>query len=144
MNPWMTPEEDAALAHADIANAVRQGRLPVVTTPEPLAPGDHCHFASAVRFGRRRSDQYGHLLLTTGWLKFRGTADLSVTWTEVSAVRRSARDIVVSLHDSRRLLRFSCHSEDEALRGVLIAEHLAQSASAHPTDSPSASEHAAL
>lgn len=140
MNPSITPE-DAALAHADIAKAIRRGDLPVVTAPEPLAPGDHCHFASPVRFGRRRSDQYGHLLLTTGWMKFRGTVDLSLTWSEVAAVRRAARDIVVSLQDSRRLLRFSCHSEAEALRGVLLAEHLVRSASVHPTDSSTASEH---
>jgi hypothetical protein len=56
-------------------------------------------------------------------------------------VRRAARDIVVSLQDSRRLLRFSCHSESEALRGVLIAEHLAQSASVSPADSSAAPDH---
>ena len=140
MNPSIT-SQDAAFAHADLAKAIRRGDLPVVEAPEPLAPGDHCHFAAPVRFGRRRADQYGHLLLTTGWMKFRGTADLSVTWSEVAAVCRAARDIVVSLQDSRRLLRFSCHSEAEAVRGVLIAEHLAQSASVHPTDPSSAPEH---
>jgi hypothetical protein len=32
------------------------------------------------------------------------------------------------------LLRFSCHSEAEAARGVVIAQHLAQSASVHTAD----------
>ena len=140
MNRSYLPE-DAALAQTDIANAIQRGDLPVVQAPEPLAPGDHCHFASPVRFGRRRSDQYGHLLLTSGWLKFLGTVDLSLTWSEVGAVCLADRDIVVSLQDSRRLLRFSCHSESEALRGVLIAEHLAQSASVSPADSSTAPDH---
>ena len=122
-----------------------RGDLPVVTTPDSLAPGDQCHFVTPVRFGRRRSDQYGHVLLTSGWLKFRGTLDLSVTWSEVAVVERASREIVVSMQDSRRLLRFSCHSEAEAARGVVIAQHLAQSARLHTADpSATAFQQAAL
>ena len=112
----------------EFANRLERGDLPAVKPPDPLAPGDTCHYVSPVRFGRRRADQYGHLVLTGGWLKFRGTLDVSVSWSEVARVERMSREIVVSLEDSRRLLRFSCHSEAEAARGVLLAKHLARSA----------------
>jgi len=138
MNGSHPPDEAAiALESSELANSIRRGDLPVVTTPDSLAPGDQCHFVTPVRFGRRRSDQYGHVLLTSGWLKFRGTLDLSVTWSEIADVQRLAREMVISLQDSRRLLRFSCHSEAEAARGVVIAQHLAQSARLHTAD-PSA------
>src|SRR5436309_1305774 len=127
------PPDQAAVAIevSELANRLRRGDLPLVEPPDPLAPGDECHFVTPVRFGRRRSDQYGHLLLTSGWLKFRGTLDVSITWSEVAEVHRAAREIVISLQDSRRLLRFSCHSESEAVRGATIAQHLAQSAGVH-------------
>ena len=130
------PPDEAVIAteSSELADRLRRGDLPVVKTPDPLAPGDQCHFVTPVRFGRRRSDQYGHVLLTSGWLKFRGTLDLSVTWSEIADVQRSAREMVISLQDSRRLLRFSCHSEAEAARGVVIAQHLAQSARLHTAD----------
>ena len=137
MNGSHPPDETAiqiALESAELANKLQRGDLPVVNTQDPLAPGDQCHFVTPVRFGRRRSDQYGHVLLTSGWLKFRGTLDLSVTWSEIADVRRVAREMVVSLQDSRRLLRFSCHSEAEAARGALIAQHLAQSGRVHTAD----------
>src|SRR5437762_8448149 len=125
MNGSHPPDEAAiALESSELANSIRRGDLPVVTTPDSLAPGDQCHFVTPVRFGRRRADQYGHLLLTSGWLKFRGTLDLSVMWSEVAGARRVAREIVISGQDSRRLLRFLCHSEAEAARGVAIAQHL--------------------
>ena len=116
----------------------------MVKALDPLAPGDECHFVSPVRFGRRRADHYGHLVLTSGWLKYRGTVDFSVTWGEVADVQRVRREIVVSLRDSRRLLRFSCHSEAEAERGVLIAQHLTQSAQPATADSDTSFHHAAL
>jgi hypothetical protein len=128
----------------DLANRLRQGDMPMAQAPDPLAPGDQCHYVTPVRFGRRRSDQYGHVVLTSGWLKFRGTLDLSVTWSEIAGVQRAAREIVVSMLDSRRLLRFSCHSELEAARGVVIAQHLAQSARLHTADPLSTFQHAAL
>ena len=135
MNGSHPPDETAiALESSELANRLLSGDLPVVKTLDPLAPGDQCHFVTPVRFGRRRSDQYGHVLLTSGWLKFRGTLDLSVTWSEIAQVQRATREIVISLQDSRRLLRFSCHSESEAARGVVIAQHLAQNARVHTAD----------
>jgi len=132
------------LATTDLAARLRRGELPKVNAPDPLAPGDECHFVTPVRFGRRRVDQYGHLVLTSGWLKFRGTIDVSVTWGEVAEVQRARREVVVSLRDSRRLLRFSCHSEAEAGRGVLIAQHLMQRAQPATADSETSFHHAAL
>ena len=131
-------------ATTELVACLRQGVLPKVTASDPLAPGDECHFVAPVRFGRRRADQYGHLVLTSGWLKFRGTVDVSAAWSEVAEVQRTQREVVVSLRDSRRLLRFSCHSEAEAARGALIAHHLTQSAQTATADSETAFHHAAL
>jgi hypothetical protein len=140
------PPDEAAIAFesSELANRLRHGDLPVVKTLDSLAPGDQCHFVTPVRFGRRRSDQYGHVLLTSGWLKFRGTLDLSVTWSEIADVQRVGREMVIALQDSRRLLRYSCHSEAEAARGVVIAQHLAQSARLHTADPAATFQQAAL
>jgi hypothetical protein len=89
-------------------------------------------------------DQYGHVVLTAGWLKFRGTFDVSVAWDQIRTVERTGREMVVSLRDSRRLLRFSCHSEGEAARGALIAGHLTQSAEQATAESDTSFHHAAL
>jgi hypothetical protein len=133
----------AALEALDLADRIDRGEMPTAVAPDPLAPGDQCHFVVPVRFGRRRSDQYGHLVLTSGWLKFRGTLDVSVAWSEVADVRRGGREMVVSLEESRRLLRFSCHSVAEAARGGVIAQHLARSARPHLVD-VQAAYHAAV
>ena len=140
MNASALPDDPATI---ELVASLRRGDLPKVQPPDPLAPGDECHFVTPVRFGRRRADQYGHLVLTSGWLKFRGTSDVSVAWGEVAEVERAHREIVISLQDSRRLLRFSCHSEAEATRGFLIAKHLAQSAQPSTADSDT-SQHVAL
>ena len=135
MNASHPSDADAIAAETiELAKRLQRGEFPIAKAPDPLAPGDQCHFVTPVRFGRRRSDQYGHVVLTSGWLKFRGTLDLSITWSEIADVQRAAREIVVSLQDSRRLLRFSCHSEPEAARGALIARHLAQNARVHTAD----------
>ena len=145
MNGSHPKDETSSFEASEVAASIRAGDLPVVKAPDPLAPGDQCHFVTPVRFGRRRADQYGHLLLTSGWLKFRGTLDLSVTWSEIADVQRVAREIVVSLQDSRRLLRFSCHSASEAGRGALIAQQLAQNARMHTAESSVMfDQHAAL
>jgi hypothetical protein len=131
------PEEAGAQLEAvALANRLWLGDLPTATPPDALAPGDVCHFVAPVRFGRRRSDQYGHVMLTGGWLKFRGTLDVSVAWGEVAGVQRAGREIVVSLQDSRRLLRFSCHSIAEAARGGVIVQHLARAARPQAVDAP--------
>jgi hypothetical protein len=145
MNGSQLPDEAAIQSEAnDLADRLSRGELPTATAPDPLAPGDQCHFVTPVRFGRRRVDQYGHVVLTSGWLKFRGTLDLSVSWSEVAGVQRAAREIVVSLQDSRRLLRFSCHSEVEAARGAMLAQHLAQSARLPAADPTTAFQQATL
>src|SRR3954469_20935545 len=109
MNGSHLPEQPAVVFDgSELAERLLRGDLPVVRPPDPLAPGDECHFVTPVRFGRRRADQYGHLVLTSGWLKFRGTLDLSVTWSEVHDVQFTSREVIVSLQDSRRMLRFSC------------------------------------
>lgn len=131
-------------ATTELLANLRRGELPKVKALDPLAPGDECHFVTPVRYGRRRVDQYGHVVLTTGWLKFRGTIDVSVAWDEIRTVQRTGRELVVSLRDSRRLLRFSCHSDGEAARGALIAEHLAQSAEEATAESDTSLHHAAL
>ncbi|HEY3161066.1 MAG TPA: hypothetical protein VGJ78_19005 [Vicinamibacterales bacterium] len=139
------PDQTAIESEAsELADRLKRGELPVANAPDPLAPGDQCHYVTPVRFGRRRADQYGHVVLTSGWLKFRGTLDLSVTWGEVADVHRAAREIVVSLEESRRLLRFSCHSEVEAARGVVIAQYLAQIARLQTADPSTTLQHAAL
>jgi hypothetical protein len=128
----------------EFATRLEHGDLPTVKPPDPIAPGDTCHYLAPVRFGRRRSDQYGHLVLTAGWLKFRGTLDVSVSWSEVARVDRMSREVVVSLEDSRRLLRFSCHSETEAARGVLLARHLARSARPYTAQAGTMLDHATV
>jgi hypothetical protein len=108
--------------------------LPVVETREPLAPGDRCHFVAPVRYGRRRTDNFGHLSLTTGWLKFRGAFDVTVAWSEVSSVTRSGREVIISLHESKRTLRFGCQTVSEAAEAGVLAEHLARLAGPSSSD----------
>jgi hypothetical protein len=96
-------------------------------------PGDdRCHLVTPVRFGRRRTDQVGHLLLTSAWLQFRGTVDLSLSWSEVSSVDYAGCDLVVALHGTARTLRFCCQTEGEALRAGATAGHLAALAQSEP------------
>ena len=128
----------------EFSNRLERGDLPAAKPPDPLAPGDTCHYVTPVRFGRRRSDQYGHLVLTGGWMKFRGTLDVSVSWSEVARVDRVSREVVISLEDSRRMLRFSCHSEAEAARGALLARHLARSAKPYSAQPETVSRHATV
>ena len=125
----------ASLEAVDLAGKLAHDALPVVTGVEPLAPGDVCHFVTPVRFGRRRADQFGHLSLTSGWLKFRGALDISVAWTEIADVQRAGRDIIVSLHDSKRVLRFSCNELSEAARAGVLAQHLVTLSAPRPTES---------
>jgi hypothetical protein len=43
-------------------------------------------------------------------------------------VQRAGREIIVTLQESTRALRLACHTFDEATRGSVIAEYLAQAA----------------
>jgi hypothetical protein len=92
------------------------------------ASQDECHFTTAIRFGRRKTDQVGHFTLTSLWLKFHGTVDLRIAWGEVARVEQAGAEIIVSLHGTRRTLRFCCSSDEEAARGAAIGAHLAGSA----------------
>jgi hypothetical protein len=114
----------AAIDAIELRGQLADGHVPIVTGVEALPAGDQCHFTCPVRFGRRRADQFGHLLLTSGWLRFRGALDLSVAWSEVAGVQRAAREIIITLHASNRALRFGCHTIDESTRGGVIAEYL--------------------
>jgi hypothetical protein len=113
-----------ALYALDFAECLALEGLPVVPSVDPLPAGERCHFAAPVRFGRRRGDQIGHVELTTSWLKFHGALEMSVVWSEVASIERDGRDILVSLLESRRVLRFCCHSAEEAARGASVARHL--------------------
>jgi hypothetical protein len=113
----------AALEGLVLAEQLAAGHLPSVPSSHASAD-DTCRFTAAVRFGRRRADQSGHLVLTDGWLKFRGAFDVSVAWTEITHVERAGADVIVSLAGSRRLLRFACQTIADATRGGVIAAHL--------------------
>jgi hypothetical protein len=125
-----TPQRDeleerlALLEAVDLMDRLAREGPPVVVPAIELPPGEPCHFVAAVRVGRRRGDQFGHLELTGRWLKFHGALDLSIVWDEIADVRRTGRDIQVSLTDSRRAFRFSCHTLGEAVRGSVIARYL--------------------
>jgi hypothetical protein len=117
----------AGLETLDFAERLARDGLPIVEALEQLPPQELAHFVTPVRFGRRRTDQCGHLELTSDRLRFRGALDVSVVWSEVAAVARAGHQILVSLATSRRVLHFSCYATTEAARGTLIAQHLAQS-----------------
>jgi hypothetical protein len=103
-------------------------------TGEVFPGGDRCHFETPVRFGRRRTDQVGHLLLTSQWLQFRGTVDLSIAWDEVAAIEHTGRDLVIMLHRSSRTVRFCCQTDEEAARAAVTARHLSALAQTHPLE----------
>lgn len=124
----------------DIQDRIGMGMLPIISERvDGLSPNDACHFAAPVRFGRRLADQFGHLLFTSSWIRFRGAMDMSITWTEVCDVQRDRREIVVSLLQSRRTLRFWCHTYSEAAVGVIIGEHRVHTHTGSPGPSRSVS-----
>ena len=55
----------------------------------------------------------------------------------MAGVERAGRDIIVSLVDLARGLRFCCDSLDEAARGAVVARHLVQRVGAGSTESHS-------
>lgn len=113
----------ASMAALALLDDISGGRLPIVTTASALMPGDVCHFVEPVRQGRRRSDRYGQILLTTHWLKFAGTSDLSIAWTQVTDVERAEDDLVITTAD-RRSMRFAFTTSEDAARAGVIAAHL--------------------
>jgi hypothetical protein len=70
--------------------------------------------------------------MTTSRLKFQGTVDVNVPWTDVADIQHAECDVVVSLRDNHRLLRFCCRDADEALRAITIARHRADVAHSAP------------
>jgi hypothetical protein len=123
----------AALAALTLSEQIARGELPTAETTYPIAGGDRCHFAGAARFGRRKSDHVGHLVLTGAWLQFHGALDVSVAWTLVEGVQRADGDVLITMTDSKRLLRFSCVSLRDAVGAAVIAEHLARRARMAPS-----------
>jgi hypothetical protein len=117
-------EIQVSLDALDFADRLSLEGLPIVQSVDRLPAGERCHFATPVRFGRRRGDQIGHVEMTSSRLKFHGALDMSVVWSEVAGVERDGRDILMSLLESRRVLRFCCHSADEAARGASVARYL--------------------
>ena len=99
---------------------------------EVATPLQTAHLSLPVRFGRRRTDQVGHLVFTSAWLQFRGTVDVSIAWSEVSRVEPAGADLVVSLHGTQRTLRFSCQAGEDAVRGSAVATHLTALAQSDP------------
>ena len=134
----------AALEGLALRDALRAGEWPLAASPDPLPTGEACHIVLPVRFGRRRADQFGHLVLTSRRLRFRGALDVGVAWSEVQSVGRESRDVIVALRDSRRLLRFSCHSVPESIRAAVIAQHLARLAASPPEAEARPFDHASL
>lgn len=122
-----TPEAElrAAREVIDLGDHIAREGLPVVEPLVRLSAGEQAHFLSPVRFGRRRTDQVGHLELTSERLRFHGALDVGVAWSEVASVERTGHEILVSLASSGKRLRFSCYSPAEAARGTLIARQLA-------------------
>ena len=53
-------EVSAELEAVELANRLKHGDIPIAEAPGLVAPGDQCHFVAPARFGRRRSDHYGH------------------------------------------------------------------------------------
>lgn len=96
------------------------------------AAEDQSQLTIPVRFGRRKTDQVGHLLFTARALLFHGTVDLRIVWSEVSRVEHVGPDLVVAFHASQRTMRFVCQSEEDALRASVVGAHLAALADADP------------
>lgn len=94
-------------------------------TPHAPPAEDPCHVTVPVRFGRRKTDQVGHLVLTSTWLKFCGRVELHVAWGEVARVEQTGAQMMVFLHEPRRVLCFCCQNDEEASRGAVVAMHLA-------------------
>ena len=73
-----------------------------------------------------------------------GALDVSVVWQAIAGVQRNGRDIIVSLVDSRRRLRFCCHAPSEAARGAVVATYLANVAARAREAESTTSQTAAL
>jgi hypothetical protein len=97
-----------------------------------LSGDDSSHLTIPVRFGRRKTDQVGHLVFAGTSLRFHGTVDMRIAWSEVSRIDHAAQDLVVSFHGTQRTMRFCCQSEEEALQASVLGAHLAALAGSDP------------
>lgn len=97
-----------------------------------LSGDDSSHLTIPVRFGRRKTDQVGHLAFTNRSLLFHGTVDMRISWSEVSRLDHSANDVTVSFHGTQRTMRFCCQSEEEARQASVLGARLAAIAGADP------------
>jgi hypothetical protein len=122
----------ASLAAIALREQLASAPPPVLSGAGPYSPDDPCHFTCTARLGRRRSDAPGSLLLTGRALRFRGTDDLSIPWSEIQQVQRSGHEVIVISHDQWRLLRFDCAALDEAAMASVMADHLRVMAAAAP------------
>jgi hypothetical protein len=122
-----TLETDAEIPSqraADLTEQIARDGLPVVAARRTLPPEEQCHFAAPVRFGRRRADAFGYLELTNLRIRFHGSLDLGIAWSEVAGVELVGHEIIVLLTGTRRRLCFRCHALAEAIAGSVIARHL--------------------
>ena len=94
-----------------------------MTAAAPVAAGEAAILTAPVRFGRRKNDPAGHLQLTSGSLTFLADQALSVGWARISAVAHVDCDVIFSLCDSHRVLRFCCQTTHEAARLLVVARH---------------------
>jgi hypothetical protein len=119
-----------------VSGQIQYGRIDDATSAETRAAArsapESCHHRIAVRFGRRKTDQVGHLVMSTDWLKFQGRVDLQVSWGEIATVQQAGEDLIVALHDTPRVLRFCCAGPEEAARATVVGRHLAELAHADP------------
>lgn len=121
----------AALRAIDLRDHLTAGRLPVVDCRQPLPPHEMCHYTAPARFGRRKSDHFGHLLLTSAALMFRGSLDVRLPWAEVAAVRRDGCDLMITVRANvHEGYRFCCQTMDEAVSAGVLADYLTQNAHA--------------
>src|SRR5581483_2015692 len=97
-------EIEAALEGLAVSEQIERSGLPIARAADPPQLAEQIHFTGPVRFGRRRTDQLGHLQLMSRRLTFRGALDLSIAWIQVRDVRRDDQEIVVGLAESDRLL----------------------------------------
>jgi len=114
----------ASMAALTLLEEISVGQLPVVAMDPPLRSGGTCHFLAPVCCGRRRSDEHGHLQLTTDWLRFTGPVDASVAWSQVIGIQRAGTDLIVTIEGRHGMFRFTFRSVEEAARCGVIAGHL--------------------
>jgi hypothetical protein len=117
-----------------VSGQIQYGPCSVTTPLQTATPVDdgRRHLELPVRFGRRKTDQVGHLVFTSAWLQFRGTVDVSISWSEVARIDHTGPDLVVFLHGTQRTLQFCCQSNDDAVRACVTATHLTALAQSHP------------